>query len=190
MKESLASDRMKFYSAALIENVNVRGRVIEYLIAGQDEQLRTDLIVALQNRNRSNGNGLPQFKTENALGDYTRIFEQYATETDVKTKIMIFDSNPKAYNLDKILDFLSTPKSIFMFYFVGIDPRAIVNTVLVSMFQTRLLSATILLKHWAGRNSRGVSQFEGKTISQLILNPESEIDVEASQEFLTKIVNL
>jgi hypothetical protein len=132
--------------AALIENVNVRGRIIEYLIAGHDDRLKQELIDALRNRAR----GLPQFKTENALGDYVRRFDNYYTETDVKTKIMILDSNPKAYNLDKILEFLSMPTSVFMFYFVGVDPTKIVNTVLVSMFQTMLLKSTILLSVSAG----------------------------------------
>lgn len=106
--------------AAMIENVNVRGRVIEYLIAGEDERLRESLITAL----RGNSIGLPAFKTDNTLGDYTRIFDDFHTETDVKTKIMILNSNPKAYNLDKMLEFLTTDRSVFMFYFVGIDPRA------------------------------------------------------------------
>jgi len=79
--------------AALIENVNVRGRVIEYLIAGEDERLRTEIVAALTRGAR----GIPQFKTDNALGDYTREFKDYLTETDVKTKIMVLDSNPKAY---------------------------------------------------------------------------------------------
>jgi len=48
-----------------------------------------------------------QFKTDNTLGDYRRIFENHLTETDVKTKIMIFNFNPKAYNIDKFLEFLS-----------------------------------------------------------------------------------
>jgi hypothetical protein len=98
--------------------------------------------------------------------DYCRMFPAYDTQTDVKTKIMILSSNPKAYNLDKMLEFLSRYRSFFMFYFVGVDPGRIVNTVLVSMFQERLLRATIVLKHWAGRNSRGVTQFEGTTINQ------------------------
>jgi hypothetical protein len=172
--------------AALIENVNVRGRVIEYLIAGDDERLRREIVAALRDKSR----GLPQFKTENALGDYTRVFERFSTETDVKTKIMILDSNPKAYNLDKILEFLATPRSVFMFYFVGIDPGKILNTVLVSMFQTRLLAGTILLRHWAGRNSRGVSQFEGKTIGRLIFKPESDINIAAAQAFLENVIDL
>ena len=114
--------------AALIENVNVRGRIIEYLIAGEDDRLRHEIINALQQRT----SGIPQFKTENDLGDYTKEFDEYFTETDVKTKIMILNSNPKAYNLDKMLEFLATDRSVFMFYFVGVEPGKIVNTVLVS----------------------------------------------------------
>ena len=174
--------------ASMIENVNVRGRIIEYLIAGEDEALRQQLISALQNRATSKG--LPAFKTDNTLGDYQRIFDEYFTETDVKTKIMVLSSNPKAYNLDKILEFLATEKSVFMFYFVGVDPTRIANTVLVSMFQTDLLGSTILLKHWSGRNSRGVSQFEGKTIESLIKNPKTDIDAEGAIEFLRKLVAL
>ncbi len=172
--------------AALIENVNVRGRIIEYLIAGGDDRLRQEIVYALQKRTK----GIPQFKTENSLGDYTKEFKEYFTETDVKTKIMILDSNPKAYNLDKMLEFLASERSIFMFYFVGAEPGKIVNTVLVSMFQERLLNANILLKHWAGRNSRGVSQFEGKAISQLVFRPESDINEELSRKFLERVLAL
>lgn len=178
--------RNEILLAALIENINVRGRVIEYLIAGEDDLLRTQLVTALQNRTH----GLPKFKTENALGDYLRAFETFITETDVKTKIMILDSNPKAYNLDKILDFLSADNTVFMFYFVGVDPAKIVNTVLVSMFQTDLLDATVLLKHWAGRNSRGVTQLEGKAVGKLILQPAHGIDQDKAIKFLSKIVAL
>jgi hypothetical protein len=185
LDEKVNKFRSEILLAALIENVNVRGRIIEYLIAGEDERLRQDLVTALKGKS-----GLPQFKTENNLGDYTRIFDEFHTETDVKTKIMILDSNPKAYNLDKILEFLSTPKSVFMFYFVGVDPDKIVNTVLLSMFQTKLLKSTILLKHWAGRNSRGVTQFEGKTIGHLINSPEFDIDKQAAAAFIEKVLNL
>jgi hypothetical protein len=172
--------------ASLIENVNVRGRIIEYLIAGEDEKLRGELVHALKNREK----GIPAFKTENALGDYQRIFDAYHTETDVKTKIMILNSNPKAYNIDKMLEFLAHEKSVFMFYFVGVDATMIVNTVLVSMFETNLLNCTIMLRHWAGRNSRGVTQFEGRTINSLIGSPTFAIDPNAAAAFLRKLIAL
>ncbi len=178
--------RSEILMAALIENVNVRGRLIEYLIAGEDEMLRQELISALKAGNR----GIPRFRTENALGDYSRSFPAYDTETDVKTKIMILSSNPKAYNLDKMLEFLANSRSVFMFYFVGVDPGKIVNTVLLSLFQTKLLRATILLKHWAGRNSRGVTQFEGATINDLILKPEFTINVGEAAQFLQRVIAL
>jgi hypothetical protein len=43
---------------------------------------------------------------------------------------------------------------------------------------------------WAGRNSRGIIQFEGKTINSLILKPESRIDETAAVTFLEKIIAL
>ncbi len=186
LDEKVAKYKSGILLAALIENVNVRGRVIEYLIAGDDERLRQRLIAALT----SGENGLAPFKTDNTLGDYQRRFDAFDTETDVKTKIMILNSNPKAYNLDKVLEFLASDRSVFMFYFVGLDPGRIVNTVLVSMFQKDLLGATILLRHWAGRNSRGVSQFEGRAISGLIEEPDVEIDEAKAKEFLERVIAL
>jgi hypothetical protein len=190
LKAELDAQVTKFRSeillAAPVENVNVQGRFIEYLIAGEDEALRQELVVALKAGNK----GLPRFKTDNALGDYGRIFPAYDTETDVKTKITILSSNPKAYNLNKMLEFLANARSVFMFYFVGVDPGKIVNTVLVSMFQEKLLRATILLKHWSGRNSRGVTQFEGTAINDLIVNPERAINTTESSEFLRRVISL
>ncbi|WP_411833381.1 hypothetical protein [Pseudoxanthomonas mexicana] len=178
--------RAEILVAALIENVNVRGRVIEYLIAGEDEALRQNLVSALRN-GRS---GPPAFKTGNALGDYSRRFEAFDTETDVKTKVLILNSNPKAYNLDKVLEFLARDRSVFGFYFVGIDPGRIVATTLVSMFQQDLLRATLLLRHWAGRNSRGVAQFEGTAINDLIESDDTRIDEAAAIAFLERVANL
>lgn len=186
LDEKVAKYKNEILLAALIANVNVRGRVIEYLIAGDDESLRQRLIAAL----KAGESGLPAFKTDNTLGDYQRRFDVYDTETDVKTKIMILNSNPKAYNLDKVLEFLADDRSVFMFYFVGVDFGRIVNTVLVSMFQKDLLGATILLRHWAGRNSRGVSQFEGRVINKLIEQPSAGIDERKAREFVERVIAL
>lgn len=62
---------------------------------------------------------------------------------------MILQSNPKAYNIDKLLDFLSSDDSVFLFYFIGIEPSRIVNQSLVSIFQKDLLNSTIVQSHWA-----------------------------------------
>lgn len=173
--------------AGFIENVNIRGRIIEYLIAGEDEKLRESLVQALHNSNRI----IPNFQTQNNLGDYIKIFKNFDTATDVKTKIMVLNSNPKAYNIDKVLEFLAKDKSVFMFYFIGIEPNKIVNQILISMFQTDLLKSTILLKHWSGRNSRGVTQFQGEVIHKLLLSDiDTKIDKRESEQFLNSLIDL
>jgi len=76
------------------------------------------------------------------------------------------------------------------YYFVGIDFTKILNTVLISIFQKDLLRSTVVFNHWAGRNSRGVIQLEGKTINDLILSLDSIINEEESVKFLKEIIEL
>ena len=173
-------------AASLIENVNVRGRIIEYMVAGECDEIRNQLIDAIQQGHEEKS----KFTTSNDLGDYIRLFDQFETATDVKTKIMILNSNPKAYNIDKLLEYLSRNKTVFMLYFIGIEPNRIVNTALVSMFQSDLLDSTIVLSHWAGRNSRGVTQFKGSALNKLILSPDNLIDSETSANFLRQLISL
>lgn len=172
--------------ASLIDNVNIRGRVIEYIIAGEDDRLRNEIINAL----RKGTKRIPDFRTKNTLGDFVKIFDKYDTATDIKTKVMTLSSAPKAYNLDKILAFLAKEKSIFMFYFVGIMSRQVVGQALISMFQNDLRDTTHVLKHWAGRNSRGVAQLSGQTIDTLMKEPNNDIDIAKSQSFLESIMKL
>jgi hypothetical protein len=178
--------KTEILTAALIDNVNIRGRIIEYLIAGEDELLRQNLINSLT----GNVQSLPKFTTDNKLGDYQKRFDEFITETDVKTKILILNSNPKAYNFDKMLEFLGEENSVFLFYFVGIDPGKKITTALVSIFQQNLLESTFIRHHWAGRNSRGVAQFNGQTINDLLKNPDNAIDLNKSKKFLKNIIKL
>lgn len=172
--------------ASLIDNVNIRGRVIEYIIAGEDDKLRDEIIDALQKGTKR----IPGFRTKNTLGDFVKIFDKYDTATDIKTKVMALSSAPKAYNLDKMLEFLAKEKSVFMFYFVGIMSRQVVGQALISMFQNDLRDTTHVLKHWAGRNSRGVAQLSGQAIDTLMKEPNNDIDITKSQSFLESIMKL
>lgn len=88
--------------AAFIDNVNVRGRIIEYLITDNGSSLKTQIISALNNKTP-----ITEFKTEDKLGGYTKKYPSYYTETDIKTKVLFLDGNPKACNIDKLLEFLS-----------------------------------------------------------------------------------
>lgn len=147
--------------AAHIDNVNIRGRLIEVLITSNQEK-RNQLL-----RNISNiEHFLPTYDTKNDLGDYTRSFDNSESYTDIKTKILYLDSNPKAYNIDKFLKCMGKNRTVFMFFFVGIDETGVVNTILASVFHDKLQKTTLLQHHWAGRSTRGAAQFNGKTINE------------------------
>ncbi len=166
--------------AAFIDNVNLRGRIIEYLITSEDD-LKDTLIRCLRNRVP-----LPEIYTADELGDYEREFEHYLTETDIKTKILFLSSNPKGYNIDKLLAFLSEEKSVYLIYVVAIDENKRINTRLCSMYNRQLLSGTRIIKHWAGRNSRGVTQYDGRSLEEIVFDFDESIDTADAQDFLTK----
>ena len=78
------------YIAAFIDNVNIRGRIIEYLITSESEdQTRLMLLDALENEKT-----LPKFITPDKLGDYTRDFESFFTETDFPIISKIVNASP------------------------------------------------------------------------------------------------
>lgn len=172
--------------ASLIENVNLRGRLIEYLISSEENNLKDEIVKLIRERS----NEILKFRTDNALGDYLRDFDDYSSATDIKTKVMVLKSNPKGYNIDKLLEFLAKEKSVFLFYFVGIEPNNIFNKVLISVFDEKLLENTILLKHWAGRNSRGVTQFKGEAISEILKTDKGIIDERKSLDFVKSLIEL
>jgi len=171
--------------AALIDNVNVRGRVIEYLITSDGGSLRDHIIECLNDKL-----SLPEFKTDDGLGDYLKEYKNYSTATEIKTKVLFLNSNPKAYNVDKLLSFLSEPNSIFMIYIVGIDDSGKINSVLCSVFDEQLLAGTNILYQWAGRNSRGVTQFRGKTLVDILSNPRKQINILIANDFVEKMLTL
>lgn len=169
--------------AAFIDNVNLRGRIIEYLITAEDD-LKATLMSCLRTRQ-----SLPEIFTADKLGDYEREFKHYLTETDIKTKVLFLSSNPKGYNIDKLLSFLSEEKSVYLVYVVTIDKDRTIQTRLCSMFNRQLLSGTRIIKHWAGRNSRGVTQYEGRALEAVVEDFDFEIDYDASQAIITDFLN-
>ena len=170
--------------AAFIDNVNLRGRIIEYLITSADD-LRNVLIEALHT-----GNPLPEIYTSDELGDYERKFENFDTETDIKTKILFLSSNPKGYNIDKLLKFLATEKSVYLIYVVAIDEHRRISTRLCSMYNRQILDGTRVIRHWAGRNSRGVTQYDGVALEDVVFNFENTIDFFAARDFINNFLAL
>lgn len=172
--------------ASHIENTNIRGRLIESLITSNDIE-RQHIISNLHNLEAA----LPSYDTKNGLGDYYREFDNGDTYTDIKTKIVYLNSNPKAYNIDKFLQKMAGSKSVFLFFFIGIDESSKFKTLLCSVYHGNLIDNTVLLSHWAGRNTRGVAQFYGTAIDEMLKDESfvNEIDVTKSEAFLNKLLN-
>lgn len=172
--------------ASHIENTNIRGRLIESLITSNDKD-RQNIINNLQNLEEA----LPSYNTKNGLGDYYREFKNGDTYTDIKTKVIYLNSNPKAYNIDKFLKQMADSRSIFLFFFIGIDQNSIFRTLLCSVYHDKLIDNTILQFHWAGRNSRGVAQFNGNTIDEMLKDNrfQNSIIVSKAEDFLQNLLN-
>ncbi len=169
--------------AAFIENVNLRGRIIEYLITAEDD-LKATLMRCLRTRQP-----LPQIFTADDLGDYERDFGGYLTATDIKTKVLFLSSNPKGYNIDKLLEFLAKEKSVYLIFIITVDKDRKIQTRLCSMYNKQLLSGTRIIKHWAGRNSRGVTQYEGKALESVVMDYDVKINREESLAFISKCLS-
>lgn len=184
LDDRVAKVQCEISIAAFIDNVNIRGRIIEYLITDNGSTLKDQIIDALKNKKP-----LPQFKTEDKLGDYSRTFLEYVTETDIKTKVLFLDGNPKAYNVDKLLAFLANKKSVYMIYLLGINDDGTIIPRLCSVFDNRLIDATKIIHHWAGRNSRGVAQFIGHALTQILNDKNGTIiNRETANDFIKMMI--
>lgn len=168
--------------ASHYDNVNIRGRLIEYIITSGDMEILKE-VADLEIK-------LPKYDTRNDLGDYVRKFATYNTFTDIKTKLMYLESAPKGYNIDKFLEKMSDDNSVFLFYFIGIDEHGIKNSILCSVYDKRLVDATKIQFHWAGRDTRGVAQFEGKAIANLINTKDftNDIDEDKCKNFVEDLL--
>lgn len=161
--------------ASHIENINIRGRLIEFLITTDDSQRKT-----IMSQLREEAQLLPQFETHDELGDYERCFDNGHTYTDIKTKIIYLNSAPKAYNIDKFLEKMANPRSLFFFFLVGISEKGLFNTALCSAYDTNLIKASIPQHHWAGRATRGVIQFKGKILNEILQQDKYQNNIDQS----------
>lgn len=150
--------------AAEIDNINERGNSIEQIISGS-----------------GNVHGVEdlQFGVTDGL-----------LLVDVKTKMLNLASSPKGYNIDKFLRLLSTGSTALAFFLVGIDPaRRLISPRLVSVLDSAILKATRIQFHWAGRNSRGVTQLTGD-LSGIFTSAFTEtISMDEAEVFLRMLIS-
>ncbi|MBL7186615.1 MAG: hypothetical protein ISS70_09835 [Phycisphaerae bacterium] len=162
----ITAKREKILEHSQIDNVNIRGNMIEQEITG----------------------GV----NKHGLGDIVyALCDGIELQVEIKTKLLHQASCPAAYNVDKALEALGNSKSLIAFCFVGIDPpsRTVLSST-VSIFDGTVLDATRVQFHWAGRNSRGVTQLTGDLTKLFSTSFKETIDVAKAQQFLHGLVEL
>lgn len=176
-------------TAGEIDDVAVR------LYAVVDERREDILRAAAQNNVNLRGNAIEQIITGGAnthgLGDQTfylprgtRVF------VDIKSKLRGRLSNPKLYNIDKLLRALADGRTVMVVLFVEVDLEARhVAARLVNVLDEVVRTATRVQPHWAGRGSRGVTQMVGGTEAIFAPDFEAHIDVEAARRFVQDLMN-
>ncbi len=81
--------------------------------------------------------------------------------------------------------------SALSFFFVAIDlDKHLISTRLVSVFDSTILKATRIQFHWAGRNSRGVTQLTGDLSSIFRADFEESINASEVDIYLKKLLGL
>ena len=61
----------------------------------------------------------------------------------------------------------------------GIDENGICSTKLCSVYHKSLIENSIVQHHWAGRSTRGVVQFDGKTINTILNDDHFKNDIDS-----------
>lgn len=164
--KSVENAKTEILKIAKTHNVNIRGNLIEQLITkGKNSHELGDILIPINN-------------------DQTIII-------DVKSKLLNSSSAPKAYNIDKLLGTLSKDKVYFGYLFIGVDDKKNeVKTNLVSFIDNALINNTKIQHHWSSKNSRGTTQLVGDIKNIFESNFVNEIDIEQSQKFIEKLINL
>jgi hypothetical protein len=164
LQARLAGREKEILLAAETGNVKLRGDSIEYLLTGE--------------------------RTVHGLED--SVFEEKGeirVLVDLKTKLLDLSSSPKLYNIDKTLRELSDGATVFSIFMIGIDRQGKrVAGRLVDILDSELIPMTRTQFHWAGRNSRGVTQLAGDTSK--FFRPEfaRRVDLRVAGEFLEQLL--
>ena len=165
LTDLVLTGRQEILAAALIDNVNLRGNRIEQIIT-----------------NAGNLHALEDITIGLAAG--------FDIKIDVKSKLLEKPSAPKLYNIDKMLRLLATGRSVFAVMFVGIEPkRGMVLPQIVSIFDESIIDATRVQFHWAGRNSRGVTQLTGDFSNIFSAMFRESIDITKAKQFLQGLID-
>jgi hypothetical protein len=165
LQDIVTTRRHLIVEAARIDNVNLRGNAIEQIITGDVNR--------------------------HDLGDFVREVDGGPLLVDIKTKLSNRTSAPKAYNIDKMLNFLSRPGSVAAFFMIIVDTESgNLAARLLPVFESSLLDATVVQHHWAGRSSRGVTQLSGPFAKGSAAAYRPTVDLSKASTFLAHLIAL
>lgn len=180
LRRSAMQHAKPIVQAAKIQNSTMRGRVIEYLMCAPASQEKDDLIKALE---QDNFCFLDTFcPVDHAFGDHLETLGDFSVAVDVKSKLSGTKSNPKAFNIEKFLEFHKSPNSVFLFFFITINQEKgiIKSPRLTPCLESNLLEGYLTQKHWSARGSRGTTQMTLKSLEVLFSTDELTISLDDS----------
>lgn len=88
------------------------------------------------------------------------------------------------------ITFLAEEKSVYLIYVVAIDEHKKISTRLCSMYNRQILNGTRIIKHWAGRTSRGVPQYDGNALEKAVLDFDATIDSFDAINFIRSCIEM
>ena len=89
------------------------------------------------------------------------------------------------------MEFLASQKAVYMIYLLGVGEDRHIVERLCSSLDERLIAATTIQHHWAGRNTRGVTQFLGHVLKEILEGPnETVINSEKAHKFIDELISL
>ncbi|PYR77267.1 MAG: hypothetical protein DMF86_09660, partial [Acidobacteria bacterium] len=93
--------------------------------------------------------------------------------------------------IDKYLHSLSQGHTVISFFFVGIDvSTGTLRTGFASTLDRSIINATHVQFHWAGRNSRGVTQLTRDLSVVFATGFRERVDVSHARVFLQELMDL
>ena len=158
--------KSKILQASEDQNINTRGNSIEQIIT----------------------NGINEHKTEDIVFEASN---KVRILIDIKTKLNHLSSSPKAFNIDKVLKILSKKNEIFCFLVLVIDvERQSIESRLIPILANEFICMLRVQHHWAGRNSRGVTQMSGNINSLVDKKNLLSFDLDNAKNYLCQLLDI
>lgn len=164
--EKIQRLKWKILEASEDQNINTRGNGIEQILT----------------------HGINEHRTEDIVYE---VSNQVRVLIDIKTKLAHLNSSPKAFNIDKTLKILSKNDQIFCFLILVINvERQNIESRLIPILANEFINMLRVQHHWAGRNSRGVTQISGNINALVDKRNSLSFHIESAKSYLKGLLDI